>query len=425
MLSSACQADDWPQWLGPKRDSVWRETGIVKSLPSSGLDVKWRAPVGYGYSGPAVAGGRVYLTDYQLEKGEIQNSPGRRVNLEGKERVLCLDAETGTVIWKHEYDCPYQVSYPAGPRATPTVADGMVYTLGCMGDLRCLDAEEGQLVWSKDLKAAYKAQTPQWGFSGHPLVDGDKLICLVGGENSVAVAFDRRTGKEIWRALSADEAGYCPPVIVEAGGTRQLIIWHAESINGLNPDTGEVYWNEPLKPSYAMSIATPRLSGSHLFVTGIGHKCVVLEMSASSPSVDVVWRGDPRSGIYCANSSPVIDNNVIYGVGHKGQLRGVDLKTGKRLWESLDATTSGRPANYATAFLVKHEDRYFLFNDQGELIVARLTTSGYDELGRAKVLEATNEGLGRDVVWTHPAFANRCLFARNDKELVCVSLAAQ
>ncbi|OHB69016.1 MAG: hypothetical protein A2V70_20530 [Planctomycetes bacterium RBG_13_63_9] len=127
--------DDWPQWLGPQRDSIWREKGIVETFPQQGLTIRWRAPVAGGYAGPAVVGNRVYVTDYVRASGDAQNDSSRRTRSEGRERALCLDAADGTLVWKHEYDCPYHVSYPAGPRVTPTVAGGKVYTLGAMGNL--------------------------------------------------------------------------------------------------------------------------------------------------------------------------------------------------------------------------------------------------------------------------------------------------
>jgi outer membrane protein assembly factor BamB len=395
----------------------------VETFPEEGLAVNWRAPVASGYAGPAVAEGRIYLMDYMCTSGDVANSAGRRNKLEGQERVLCLNADDGSVVWKHEYDCRYEVSYPGGPRATPTVTGGKVYTLGAMGHLRCLDAKTGTLLWSKDLKTEYETSTPHWGFTGHPLVDGKKLICLVGGKGSIAVAFDKDSGVELWRSLSAAEPGYCPPTMISSGGTRQLIIWHSESINGLAPDTGDVYWTVPLKPDFGMSIATPRKSGVHLFACGVRSTAALLKLGQDEQGADVVWRGNTKTAMYCGNSSPFIDGDVIYGVCQGGELRAVDLQTGQRLWETYDATTGDRSARYATAFLVKHDDRYFLFNDQGDLILARLSREGYDEISRMNVLKPTNEAFGRDVVWSHPAFANRSVYARNDQELVCVSLA--
>ena len=122
--------DDWPQWMGPRRDGVWRESGLVATIPAGGLPVKWRVPVKGGYSGPAVADGRVYLTDYDRPAGPLGNAPNDRTQLAGRERVLCVDAATGDLLWEHAYDCRYGISYAAGPRCTPTVADGKVYSLG-------------------------------------------------------------------------------------------------------------------------------------------------------------------------------------------------------------------------------------------------------------------------------------------------------
>src|SRR6516225_7587775 len=145
-LAAGAFADDWPQWLGPQRDGVWRETGILDRFPKDGPKVRWRTPLGGGYAGPAVAGGRVYVTDRVLAPG-VRNpdNPFGRDKLAGKERVLCLDEATGKVLWEHAYDCTYTISYPAGPRTTPVVHGGKVYAVGAMGDLYCLDAGTGKV----------------------------------------------------------------------------------------------------------------------------------------------------------------------------------------------------------------------------------------------------------------------------------------
>lgn len=241
-----CRADDWPQWLGPQRDGIWRETGILQKFPSAGPTIRWRTAIGAGYSGPAVSANRVYVTDRQLPaKGSNPPDPFDKRSIPGSERVLCLNEADGMVLWKYEYDCPYNVAYPAGPRATPLIDTGRLYTLGTEGHLLCFDAESGKKIWSRQFKDDFGIQTPVWGFAAHPLVDGNKLICLAGGEGSVVVAFDKKTGKELWRALSAREPGYCPPMIYTAEGKRQLIIWHPEAVAGLDPETGAEYWTIP------------------------------------------------------------------------------------------------------------------------------------------------------------------------------------
>src|SRR5262245_41222112 len=160
------RADDWPQWLGPQRDSVWRESGLVEKFPDAGPPIRWRTPIGGGYGGPAVANGRVYLLDRKLSEGAANptNQFDRGV-IRGIERVLCLNETDGKILWKYEYDCPYTVSYPAGPRATPLISGGKVYSLGAEGNLLCLNAADGKLVWNHDFKKDLNANTPMWGFA--------------------------------------------------------------------------------------------------------------------------------------------------------------------------------------------------------------------------------------------------------------------
>jgi len=441
-LLTAClgidaHAEDWPQWMGPNRDGVWREAGVVETIPSAGLPVKWRVPVKGGYSGPAVANGRVYLTDYDRPAGELVNAPNDRTVFAGRERILCLDAETGKLIWKHEYDCPYAISYASGPRCTPTVAEGKVYVLGAEGHLTCLDAVAGTVIWTKDFKKDYAAPTPIWGFCGHPLVVGRQLVCLVGGPGSVAVAFDKDTGVELWRALSASESGYCPPTMTESAGVRQLLIWDADNLNSLEPATGRLLWSQPLKPMYGMSIMAPQVAdtqrGRVLFASGIGRVGALFALASDKPDAKLLWRGEPKTAVYCANSTPFISGEVLYGCDcDTGMLTAVDLATGNRLWETADATMGGtRRGKHGTAFLVRHEPagepsatrgRAWIFSETGDLILATLSPAGYVERGRMHLLDPTNECFGREVVWSHPAFAGRCIFARNDEELVCVPL---
>ncbi len=421
-------ADDWPQWLGSERDSIWRETGIVEKFSSTGPPVLWRARIGGGYAGPAVADGRVYVTDRQLAEGASNPAdPFQRGVIRGTERVVCLDEKDGKVIWKHKYDCPYTMSYPAGPRTTPLVNDGKVYTLGAEGNLLCLEAHDGKVIWTHDFKKEFDARTPMWGFAGHPLLDGNKLICLAAGEGSTVVAFDRQTGKELWRALSAKEPGYSSPMLLEAGGKRQLIIWHPESANALDPETGRLYWSEPFKARSGMTIATPRKLGDQLFFTSFYNGSLMMRLDHSKAEAAALWRTEKMSEkdttqLNAVMCTPFLENGYIYGVCSYGQLRCLKADTGQRVWETYRATTSGDAVRWANAFIVKNGSRFFLFNEKGDLIIANLTPQGYEEISRAHLLEPTNTAAGRDVLWSHPAFANRHLYARNDKEIICVDL---
>jgi len=431
---SVARADDWPQWLGPQRDGVWRETDILDKFPKDGPKVLWRTEIGGGYTGPAVVKGLVYVRDRQgdqVEKGV--EAPGKQ-GLAGTERILCLNAETGKIVWKHEYICAYKIYYPSGPRTTPVVQDGKVYTLGSMGDLYCLDAATGEVHWAKNLAKVYNVKPPVWGYSAHLLLDGERLFTLVGGEKSAVVALHKDTGKELWRALTVKEVGYAPPMIFEAGGKRQLIVWHTEAVNSLDVETGKVYWSEklpaegqPVRPG--ISVATPRKLGDLLFITAPHHGPLMLKLAADKPEAKVLWRGksdnvaDP-DGLHSLMSTPVLTDGHIYGICSYGKLRCLKADTGERLWET-DKVIPEKKAIFASAFLVQHGERFFLFNDKGDLIIARLTPKGYEEIDRTHLLDPTLFSRGREVVWSHPAFANRCVFVRNDKEIICVSLAKE
>jgi len=439
VAGSTGRADDWPQWMGPNRDGVWKEAGILDKFPAEGPKELWRIPIGGGYAGPAVAGGRVYVADKKLKDGVKDPTNAFDVSkTESSERLLCLDAKTGKEIWKYEYECPYTISYREGPRCTPTVSDGKVYFLGAMGDFACLDAKTGKEIWKKNFPKDYEAKVQIWGFSGHPLVYKNLVIALVGGKDAVAVAFDKDTGKEVWKALSAKDAGYCPPTLIEAGGVKQLVIWHAEAINGLNPETGEVYWKFPIKPNSSMSIMAPRLVGDYLYAGGNGGAQVALKMSKEKPEAKIAWQQEAVAqgkkagplGMAPINMTPFAEEGVVYGVDQPGMFRAFKAETGERLWWTFkpvlgkEEEEDFKAAGTGTAFIVKNGDRFFLFADNGALIIAKLTPKGYEEVSRTDLkIALTQNAFGRKVVWCHPAFADKCIFVRNDKEIVCYSLA--
>ncbi|GDX91443.1 hypothetical protein LBMAG46_14490 [Planctomycetia bacterium] len=420
---SAVSADDWPQWMGPQRDNVWREDGLLEKFPAGGPKVLWSTPVAGGYSGPAVSGGKVCITDYvTADNVKVDNFDRREFS--GTERIHCLDEATGKVLWTHEYPVKYSISYPAGPRCTPVMHEGLVYALGAEGHLFCLSTDSGKVVWSHDLKKEYSTTAPLWGYAAHPLIDGDNLLTLAGGEGTHIVALNRLTGQEVWRSTSsgAQGQGYCPPTIINHGGARQLIMYKPDAVVSLDPATGKQYWSLPYEASNGSIIMSPVLSGNYLYAAGYSNKSLMMELDPARPAARELWRD--KSNIICpVNVQPFLDKDVLYGFDQKGVLRALTIPDGKRLWETSDAIGK-RPAGSETAFIVRQGSRYVLFNELGELLLAELNAEGYREIDRAKVIEPSNFAFGREVVWSMPAFANRHVYLRNDNQIICVDFAA-
>lgn len=431
------QAADWPQWLGAKRDANWNETGIIESFPKGGPTLRWKTKLGGGYSGPSVSNGKVFVMDRlakPLKSGNAKflhdGPPPGNINfvrklLPGVERVVCLNEKDGDVVWVHEWDCDYTTvaAYAIGPRVTPTVDGNRVYALGAEGNLFCLNTINGKVIWSRDFKTDYDLKIPEWGSSSHPLVDGDQLICVVGGEGSTVVSFDKKTGTENWKSLSATQPGYCPPVIHTLGGKRQLLIWHSDAVEALNPANGKMYWSVPIKPTYAMSIGQPVVSDNRVFVMSFNRVSACIKVAVGGESAKIAWKGTTRRGIAGVHNTAHIVDGHIYACGPGGKYICARLSDGEQLWTSFGASQGDRPASWGNIFTVKQGDRYFLANDFGELIIANLKPSGYEEISRAKLIEPTHKVSGRLLVWSHPAFANRSVYLRNDNEIRCYSLA--
>lgn len=372
------------------------------------------------------------------EGGSVENDIRKRGEIAGGERIQCLDASTGETIWEHTYDCPYTVAYPTGPRCTPTVDGELVYTLGAMGNLICLKCGDGEVVWEKSLTDEYGTKPPPWGFSSHPFVDGDKVIVPVGGEGSAVVAFNKATGEELWRAVTTMDVAYAPLVMMEpidGKGERQLIFWHAEGVTSLNPANGTEFWTHqyPDEPNPSQtSIATPRIVGDKIFISEFYKGSLLLQVASDPPAVTELWQSfkfDARNekSLNCMMATPVIRDGFAYGVGYDGRgngiLRCVNLESGEHQWTE-ESWMSDEPLMFATAFIVENNGHYWMFNDNGELMLTDLTPDGFTLIDKAPILEATSVARGRHVVWSHPAFAGGCMVARNDKEIVCVDLRA-
>jgi outer membrane protein assembly factor BamB len=412
-ISSASQ--DWPDWRGSNRDGKWKETGIVKIFKTDKIPLKWSIPCGAGYSGPTVSGGKVYLTDL-IEKPEAS------------ERVLCVDANNGKVIWTYSYACQYgNVSYPDGPRASVVISDGKAYSLGTMGHFFCFDSQTGSVLWQHDLNLEYQIRMPIWGIASTPLIFENIIILQIGGSNGASVlALDKNSGKELWRAMD-DKISYSAPLLIRQAGKPVVVVWTAENLNGLDPKTGRVYWKIPFPLRMGMGIATPVKYKDYLFVSSFYSGSLLVKLGQETTSAEKIWLRAGESeyktdALHCVINTPLIKDDCIYGVDSYGELRCLRLETGDRLWEDLSAVAKNRWANI---HFVEHGQQTWMFNEHGELLITELSPQGIKIISRAKLIDPTTGQLNRNgtgVTWSHPAFANRHIFARSDNRLVCAYL---
>lgn len=404
------RADDWPQWRGPDRDNVFHEAGITEPFPADGLDISWRAPVGRGWSSPVVAQGKVYVTDAQVARPTA------------KERVLCFDEASGKTLWMHEY----AAAYPdwafdpngGGPRATPIVRDGKLYTLGAIGNLFCLDAANGTILWHKDLAKEYEVKEFS-GITASPLIEGDLLILYMCGKpNACVAAFNKDTGKEVWRALD-DTFTYSSVAVFTAGGKRQLIVWTQEAVTSLDPATGKTWWREMVRTTGDTAVSTPVASSQRLLIGGL-----MMKFDAEKPGVSVMWPDakSPSKRVLSNTSTAVLSGDHVYSARTTGELVCLDAETGREIWQNKSVTDL---KNGSSIHITPCGDSVLMFTDRGDLIRAQLTPRGYREISRVHLLEPTYPFGDRKCAWTPPAYANRHVIVRNDKEIVRASLAAK
>jgi outer membrane protein assembly factor BamB len=389
-------ADDWPQWLGPARNGVSTETVVPwKETPKT----LWNLPVGEGHSSPIVADGRVFL--HHKVKGKDE------------EEVIACNAKTGTELWRQSYPrAPFKSAFGAGPRATPAVSGGKLYTFGVTGVLSCWEAAGGKRVWQVDTLTEFNAKNLFFGVSCSPLIEGDLVLVNVGGPGASIVAFKKDSGEVAWKVLD-DKASYASPVATGQGKERQLIFLTQQGLVGLSPADGRTFWQFPLVDKLSESSTTPVFSGGRVIGSSVtyGSAALKLETKEGVPGVAESWK---NPALTCYISTPVAaGKDELYLVTGtiipppSASLRCVEASSGKVLWSKEGI------GKYHAALLRTADGKLLMLDDAGGLALLDPDPREYKELARSKVCGNT---------WAHPALSGGRIYLRDSKELVCVSL---
>ncbi|HVR72302.1 MAG TPA: PQQ-binding-like beta-propeller repeat protein [Vicinamibacteria bacterium] len=390
VLATAAAAQEWPQWRGPGRDGL--VPGKVALAWPRALTPAWKVPIGIGYSSPVVSGPRVFTF---AREGE-------------NEVAASLDLATGQAVWRESYPAPYTVNSAAaghgkGPKSTPVVHGGRLYTLGIGGILSALDAATGRLLWRKDFRGQYRDNAPIYGTAMSPVVADGLLVAHVGGANDGALtAFGAERGDVRW-AWKGDGPAYASPVVADVGGVRQVVTQTQKQLVGLSLSKGELLWSLPFTTPYEQNAVTPVVSGDVVVYSGLGQglRAARIARTGGTWAAEPVWHNDEVS-LYM--SSPVLDGGRLFGFSHKnkGQFFAVDAATGKTLWVS-----EGRQGENA-AVLAARAALLLLTND-GELIVAKKDARAFAPIATYTVADSAT--------WAHPALVGTTLLVKDHETL--------
>jgi outer membrane protein assembly factor BamB len=419
--SANSKRQDWPCWRGPTSQGIAQGTRLPDPWPAGDLKPLWQTRLGTGWSSPAVVANRVVLTD-------------RQNNIE---RVVALDADTGQEIWNRSHSVdfdPHPVGrgHGNGPKASPLIEGGKVYSLGIAGWLECLDLKDGHELWHVNLPAEFGsrealpggrafvngdvdvivpvakdqgAPVPLFGYTGSPVLSGDLLITSVGGQNGGTVmAFHKETGKVVWKALS-ENVSYSSPIVATLGGVPQVVVMTGPRVVGLALQSGELLWSHPFQIQHDESISTPVVDGDIVMVTGDSQPLTALRISRRGNALtsEVAWRSEDLSSYL---SSMIVKDGHVYGMDDGGQFHCVRISDGLTLW------TGGHHGYYCTPVLAA--GRIFALNERCELSILAADTSAYRKLGQTRLAPGPS--------WSGPALVGSRIYIRNAAGASCFEL---
>lgn len=390
-------AGEWPQFLGPQRNGISAEKGLLDEWPAGGPKEVWRVEGGVGMSGLAIREGRLLTL--------VQRS--------GKQWLVAHDAKQGTPLWQTALAPEYRNAMGDGPRATPTIAGDRAFVFTGEGILAAVRLADGKTLWSRDVTTELEGQPADYGMASSPLAVGKHVVVTVGAPDATVAAFDAESGKLAWKAGS-DPAGYSSPALLHVGGREQIVAATGASVLGLAPQTGAVLWRYPFETNFDCNIATPLAVDGRVFISsGEDHGSVLLDLKPEADrfSVDEVWSSlGTKSVLRSEWQTALLLDGYLYGMDNVGgagpitHLTCVKADTGERAWQK---------ARFGKGNLIAADGKLFLSTMKGELVVLRATPEKFDEIGRSAVIGPTRQA---------PALADGLLYLRDDAEIVCLDV---
>jgi hypothetical protein len=395
VLSVVCQSafgGDWPRFLGPGADSISAETGINKDWSAKAPAELWRvALTDEGFSGPAIVGGVLYILDH---KGE-------------QDVVRAIDVASGKDKWSFAYDEGGDENH-GFTRCTPTIEEGKVYTVSRSGVVHCIDAAKGAKVWHADVMGENGGEPPKWGAANSAFIDGDKIIAIAAGENRHVVALDKKTGKKIWSGGGTDIAGYSTPVVAELGGKRAYLIFTGKSLIAVDAKEGKLLWRHPWETRLDSNAGSPIVVGEDLIWIASGYRrgCALLKVGGDK--IEELWKSNRISPHW---SSAALIEGHLYTTTAPGYLVCVEAMSGKEKWRSR-----GTARGFEHGGLIAIDGTLIVVEgNTGNVVQVAVSTEEYKELGRVNPLKSAR-------CWVAPVVADKKLYVRSPKELVCLDI---
>ena len=400
VLTAACRAADWPQFLGPARNGISTETGLIEKLPESGPKELWRVKGGVGMSGLAIGGNRLVTL----------------IQRDGKQWAIALDALTGKPLWESPLAPEYENQMGHGPRATPTIAGEHAFVFTGEGVLAAINMADGKPIWSHNVIQQFKGEVADYGMASSPLVAGDNVVVIAGAPNATVAAYNTKSGKLAWTAGS-DPAGYSSPALLNLGSGQQIAAYTGAAAIGLAPQTGKLLWRYPYETDFACNIAVPLAVDGKVFISsGENHGCVLLGLEKNgaefltkeawtSLGAQSVMRNEWQTSILLDGHLYGFDN--VGSAGPVTHLTCVNAATGKRVWQQQ---------RFGKGNLIAADGKLWIVTMKGELVLVRATPKGYEGMGRSHVIGSTRQA---------PSLAGGRLYLRDDAEIVCLDVRMQ